>query len=320
MTTTTPIDAEVLGTFPNAVDNSMRKTLVRCQKMAYWKYERGLTPIGETRVHLEAGRAFAAGLCAARRAFYERGISDPTEQLKEALPACRAAYNFTGEMPKYCYKSLDRVEGALAFYLFEKWPLEHETLVPMRLNDGSLAIELAVSYEIPVKHPTTGVNLIHVANFDLLAVDPMGRYWIIDEKTTGKMGDSWALQWTLDSQLTGYCKAACILLQRNGIANPDIAGAIIRGIAFQKDGYVGMECLEPRQPWEIERWYHQMILDMAGWSYASEHGLHNMVMDHACALYNSPCEYARLCKALEPEKLISPETFHVKHYDPLNRD
>lgn len=49
---------------------------------------------------------------------------------------------------------------------------------------------------------------MYAANFDLLAVDPMGRYWVIDEKTTGKMGDSWALQWTLDSQLTGYCKAA----------------------------------------------------------------------------------------------------------------
>lgn len=309
---------EVQGKFPEVTDNSMRKTLVRCQKMAYWKHERGLIPVADNRVHLAAGKAFAAGLCAARRAFYVEGIADPFDVLRAALPAVRAAYDYTGPMPPYCYKTLDRVEAALAFYL-EKWSLATETMVPVRLNDGTLCVELCVTFEIPVKHPTTGKNLMYAANFDLLAVDPMGRYWVIDEKTTGKMGDSWALQWTLDSQLTGYCKAARILLQRDGVHEPEIAGAIIRGIAFHKADFAGMECLEPRQPWELDRWYQQMVLDMAAWSYASEHGLHNMVMDHACALYNAPCEYARLCKALEPEKLIDDTTFHVKHYDPLNR-
>lgn len=308
----------VQGVFPPAVDNSMRKSLVRCQKLAYWKHERGLVPIGENRVHLEAGKAFAAGLCAARRAFYGEGIADPYDLLKIALAACRPAYNYTGPMPQWCFKTLDRIEGALAFYM-DKWPFATDPLRPVRLNDGRLGIELCIPFPIPVSHPITGKLLVHVANFDMLALDDQNRYWVVDEKTTGKMGDSWAMQWTLDAQLTGYCKAARILLQEEGISSPLVAGAVIRGIAFHKTDYAGMECLEPRQEWELDRWYLQMVRDMQDWADAHKSGQHQMVMDHACALYNSPCEYAGLCKSREPEKRIEG-SFVVKHYDPLNRE
>lgn len=304
--------------FPAVVDNSMRKSLVRCQELAYWKHERGLVPVGENRVHLAAGKAFAAGLAAVRQAFYGEGIADPYDLLKIALAACKPAYDYTGPMPPYCYKTLDRVEGALAFYM-DKWPFANDPLRPVRLNDGRLGIELCVSFPIPVDHPTNGSPLHYVANFDLLAIDDQSRYWIVDEKTTGKMGDSWALQWTLDAQLTGYCRAACILLQREGISDPRMAGAIIRGIAFHKADYAGMECLEPRQEWEMDRWYLQMLRDMQAWADAHKSGTHQMVMDHACALYNSPCEYARLCKSREPDKLLDG-SFVVRHYNPLNRD
>lgn len=75
---------------------------------------------------------------------------------------------------------------------------------------------------------------------------------------------------------------------------------------------------EPRQPWELDRWYQQMVLDMAAWSYASEHGLHNMVMDHACALCATRLASTPGC-ARRSTELIDDTTFHVKHYDPLNR-
>jgi len=308
----------VKGVFPAAVDNSIRKSLVRCQKMAYWKHERGLQPVGESNVHLAAGKAFAAGLCAARQAFYGPSGGDGFEALAAGLRAVRTSYHYSGPMPPYCYKTADRMEAALAFYL-EKWPLATDALKPVRLNDGRLAVEMCVAFVIPVPHPVTGRALDYVANFDMLAIDQFGHYWIVDEKTTGKMGDAWALQWTLDSQLTGYCYAAKILLADNGIPDAEIAGAIIRGIAIHKNDFGGMECLEPRQPWEIDRWYAQMMRDMEAWAAAHKTGRHQMVMDHACALYNSPCEYAKLCKAREPEKLIEG-SYVIRHYDPLNRE
>lgn len=314
-----PIDTEVRGIFPPTVDNSMRKTLVRCEKMAYWKHERGLVPVTEQRVHLEAGKAFAAGVCAARRAYYGEGVRDYGDLLQTGLRAIRAAYHYTGPQPPYCFKTVDRVESALAFYL-SKWPLETETLVPVRLNDGRLGIELCESMPIPIQHPVTNETIHFVANFDMLVQDTRtGTYWVVDEKTTGKMGDTWALQWTLDAQLTGYCFVARRMLRMMGDKTAEVAGAIIRGVSFLKADHAGMECMEYRQPWELDRWYYQMMRDMNRWVAAHRNGYHDMVMDHACALYNSPCEYSKLCKANDPERLIEG-SYVVKHYDPSNRE
>lgn len=306
----------VKGLFPAAVDNSMRKSLVRCQKMAYWKHERGLDPSAGANVHLSAGRAFAAGLYTARRAYYDDGAL-AGDALTAGIMVIEDTYDYSGPMPPYCYKTKDRMQAALAFYL-DKWPMATDRIKPLRLNDGRLALEMPISFEIPVNHPVTGKLLQYVANLDMLGIDDQRRVWVVDEKTTGKMGDAWALQWSLDSQLTGYCQAAIIELTRQGMGDLQVAGAIIRGIAIHKSDFGGMECLELRQPYEIQRWYNQMVRDMQRWADAHAEGNHDMVLDHACALYNSPCEYARLCKAHDPERLIEGN-FVVKHYDPLNR-
>lgn len=304
------------GKFPACIDNSMRKTLVRCQKAAYWKHERGLQVADGANIHLIAGKAFAAGLHRARVAFHDEG-ADAFDSLREGLKSLVGTYNYTGPVPSYCYKTQDRMEAALAFYL-EKWPLGSDMFQPLRLNDGRLALEMAHVIELPIRHPQTNEFLQHVMNFDMLALDPMNRVWVIDEKTTGKMGDAWAMQWSLDSQLTAYCYAARDLLLQQDLPYT-VAGAIIRGIAIHKSDFAGMECLEPRQPWEIDRWYKQMKRDVSAWVAVSRDGQHAQVLDHACALYNAPCEYAKLCKAHDPERLIE-NNYVIKHYDPLNRD
>lgn len=306
----------IRGQFPTCVDNSMRKSLVRCQKLAYWKHERGLQLADGANIHLVAGRAFAAGLHRARVAFHDEH-ADAFESLREGLKSLAATYNYTGPMPAYCYKTLERMEAALAFYL-EKWPLASDMFQPIRLNNGKLALELAHVIELSVRHPITEQPLCHVMNFDMLALDPMDRLWVIDEKTTSKMGDAWSMQWTLDSQLSAYCYAARDIAVQQGW-NHEVAGALIRGIAIHKSDFAGMECLEPRQQWEIDRWYEQMNRDMYSWTQASRYGTHAQILDHACALYNAPCEYAKLCKAHDPERLIE-NNYIVKHYDPLNRD
>lgn len=304
--------------FPTTVDNTMRKTLVRCQQMAAWKHLYGFQPaVSEANIHLAAGRAFAAGIAAARLAYHDKG-AHPFDALQAGLEALRANYAYSGPVPMYCYKTLDRMEGALAFYL-DKWPLATDERQVLRLNDGRWAVELGETFELPVLHPDTDKLLRYTANFDTLLEDRQGRVWVIDEKTTGKMGDAWALQWTLDSQLTGYVFAATLLLRRLGMTQP-VVGAVVRGIAIHKADYQGMECLELRHEWEIERWHDQMCRDFErlAVAYKDRSGF-DRVLDHACALYNAPCEYATLCKARDPLR-IAETTYQVRFYDPLNRD
>ena len=47
--------------FPHAIDNTMRKQLVKCQKAAHYQFELGLRPLTESRVDLHAGAAYAKG-------------------------------------------------------------------------------------------------------------------------------------------------------------------------------------------------------------------------------------------------------------------
>ncbi len=58
---------KVVQIFPEAVDNSMRKELVKCQTAAKYKYEMGLRADEGTKVDLHAGKAFAAGMEVMRR-------------------------------------------------------------------------------------------------------------------------------------------------------------------------------------------------------------------------------------------------------------
>lgn len=300
--------------FPRAIDNSMRKELVKCQKIAHWKFERGLSQ--EESVDLHAGGAFAAGMEAMRRAFYEKG-----EDVSKALDAGIAElHRFYGDFksPVPTNKTADRMAGALAYYAVER-RLDEEMLVPVDLGDGRLGIEMSFNYEIPIEHPDGGL-LTYCGRYDLLAKDGNDEVWVVDEKTTKQMGDAWIHQWQLDSGLTGYCWAAQRLLDEHGLPYK-VAGAVINGLAIRAMSnampYEHQRVPVFRQPWFIERWYHQMLRDVAEWRDAYMNQTHRMVLDHACALYNNPCGYAKLCNAANPEPLVG--SYPVKFWNPLTR-
>ena len=302
--------------FPHVVDNSIRKDLVRCQKLAHWKHEMGYQESDQNE-HTIAGGAFAAGLEIARKSFYVMGSTpERAVELGVQMVYDHPAYkNFSA--PTGSNKSQDRVAGAIAFY-FQEYPLATDKLKPLRLNDGSLAIECSFQFELPLHHPDTGELLVYTGRYDMLAEDENGDVWVNDEKTTGSLGPKWAAQWELDSQMSGYCFAANKLLEESGDIRR-VKGANIRGVSFLKNGYETVQVSAMRQQWELDRWYVQMLKDFKTWRQAYENQDHNQILDHGCALYNNPCSHSRLCKSRNPERLIDGN-YVIRFWNPLERD
>jgi len=299
--------------FPEVVDNSMRKELAKCQKIAHWKFEKGLN--GPHSVDLHAGGAFAAGLEAARLAFYRDGVSH-----EDAVRlGVEKVLEFYGDFqcPEKSNKSAARMAGALTFY-FGEHRMGEDEYQPVKFPDGTLGIEVNGTFALPIAHPHTGLGLIYSYRFDMLAEDCDGNYWVVDEKTSSKLGDAWAFQWDLDSQMTGYCFGAKALLREKGLDPDKLKGAIINGVSILKYDYGHMRCPTMRMDWEIDRWYHEMLRDFTDWKYAYLDQNHRQVLDHACALYNAPCAYARLCKSREPHKIESG--YVVRFWNPLTRE
>ena len=301
--------------FPPAIDNSMRKELVKCETATKYKYEMGLRLIDGGRVDLVAGRAFAAGLERMRKAFYITHAS-PEAALQEGISALYTEYGSFVAPPK-SNKSADRMAGALAFYSLEN-PLASDPLEPVIFPNGEHGIEVGFNFDIPETHPTSHEPLTYCGRFDMLARHrDTGQCWVVDEKTTSQMGEKWANQWPLDSQMTGYCWGANKLLRAHGI-DAEVQGAIINGIAIRLRDYEHGQFVAYRQPWEIERWFQQMRKDVFRWKMAHSIGVYDMALDHACAQYNNPCEFAALCQSRNPERIIEG-SYQVLRWNPLTR-
>lgn len=187
--------------FPELVDNSALSGFKRCP--TYWRYNvlRNLMTKG-TNIHLHAGGAFAAGLEAARKAFYGEGLSED-----DAIAAGIYAliqYWGTVDIPEDEAKSYPRMVQALIEY-FTVWRLPDDPFRPYTLANGKPAVEFTFALPIPeVLHPTTGQPLLYGGRFDMLA-EHEGVIYIEDDKTASQLGPSWGKNWDLDSQFTGYC-------------------------------------------------------------------------------------------------------------------
>lgn len=302
-------------TFPHNIDNSMRKELVKCETAAKYKYEMDLRANTTAKVDLHAGKAFAAGMETVRRSFYVDAV-DPFTALNRGIQKIYAEYG-SFVAPEKSNKTADRMAGALTFYFAEN-PLMNEKLIPVTLNDGKRGIEVSFSFPMGVMHPD-GEELNYCGTFDLLAQElATDDVWVVDEKTTGQMGDKWANQWFLDSQMTGYCWGSQKLLEANGLGHLQVKGAVINGIAIRLRDYEHQRLNVYRQQWEIDRWFRQMKSDVIRWREAHTMNLHSMALDHQCAMYNNPCEFAPLCSHRNPERIIE-NSYSVVHWNPITR-
>jgi hypothetical protein len=264
-----------MTTFPAVIDSTMLAALRACERRFAWAHVEQLQPATSS-IHLHAGGAFAAGLETARRAW----LASQRDWLESGLAALWERYG-DRETDKRGKDWLTLSHAYLAYW--DEWP-----------PDGRLQIEeveATFALQTGVPHPHTGEPILYAGRIDWI-----GRYqntlWAVDEKTTSAMGESWASQWRMRSQLLGYVYA----LRSYGFR---CAGAVVRGI------YLGAE---PRfcetmlmyPDWELERWFAELqtTIRRAVASYQAGEWVH--AYGDACYAYGG-CPYSVLCSSANPD-------------------
>lgn len=291
--------------FPPAVDSTLLAAFRACPQKFFRQYVEHWKPQTES-VHLVAGGAFASGIEAARRAFFEEGASkEEAEQL--GLQELWKKYG-DFECPADSAKSLERTSGALEFY-FENYPLGEDSCLPITLANGKRGIEYSFAHPLPILHPETGEPLLYTGRADMIA-DFAGGVYVVDEKTTSSLGASWGKQWEMRSQFTGYCWAC----REEGIKAD---GVLVRGVSILKTKYDTQQILTTRTSEEIDRWYSQTLRDIHRMLKCWEEGYWDYNLDHSCADYGG-CGLTQVCKSPDPESWL-PMYFEKRVWDPLAR-
>jgi hypothetical protein len=329
--------------FPEEIDNTIRSTFVVCPGQMNYGYVRHLHPVGES-VHLHAGGAYADGLEAARRAFFEQGRA-PEDAVEIGAQRAWEAYG-DFQPPDGSNKTRAAVADAIR-YAFSKWPLGRDTYRPHKM-------EWRFRVSIPgLTHPDTQGPIYYVVRPDTYG--DIGEVMTVeDDKTATALGASWEKNWHLDSQFTGYWWAGQQLgVLPIGGSNP----VLIRGLSFlsQKfdeeevpEGTLGAEprdvfegrgknrvqvvkwfrrtynrdasfghaqSLTYRPQWMIERWFAQMVKDVKRMIHAYLNDEWDLALHKgACAAYGG-CPYALLCGSEHPEQWMG--NYVVRKWNPL---
>lgn len=290
--------------FPMTIDNTMRSSFVKCPQLYFRTYFQHWKPIQES-VDLVAGKAFAAGVEEVRKEFHERGNKDHDDCIAIGVQRLITEYG-DFEPPERHVKTLDRMVGALDEY-FRNYGFATDHIQP-HFHDGKPAVEFSFAIPIPgTSHPTTGDPIIYTGRFDMLGVYN-GALFVVDEKTTKQLGQSWIKSWALASQFTGYCWAA----KEYGYP---VAGAIIRGISILKTKYGHAESLQYRPQWFIDRWLTQLAKDVARMieAWKSEDWEYNL--DNSCNAYGG-CPLVDVCNSQNSVRVLERD-FVKRVWDPL---
>lgn len=292
-------------TFPEYIDSTILAAFRSCPRRAYLQYFQHWKP-KTTSVHLHAGGAFAYGIEQARRAFFEQSMS-ADDAVAIGMEACTRFYG-DYDCPPESAKSLDRTVGALEFY-FDQYPLGNDGLYPAIIRDRS-GIEFSFAEPLPnTQHPVTGAPLLYTGRADMLGIFADDLY-VVDEKTATQLGATWAGQWELRSQFTGYIWAARTL----GL---HCSGAIIRGISILKTKYDTQQAMTYRGDWEVDRWLEQVARDVRRMVQCWKDNWWDYSLDTACTEYGG-CVFRQVCKSPNPEEWL-PTYFEQRVWDPVKR-
>ena len=302
-----PADSKPM--FPHVVDSTMLSAFRSCPQKAYRSYVEHWKPQNES-VHLVAGGAFAAGIEAAREAYFVDGKTHFDDYTAIGIRRLIEKYGHF-EPPSTgsgAAKTCERMVGALEYY-FEQYPLGADGLTPLKFPNGKFAIEFGFAEPLPIIHPESGQPILFAGRADMLGEFAGGRY-SVDEKTTSSLGASWGRQWEMRSQFTAYNWAA----RQAGIP---LDGTIVRGISILKTKYETLEVLTYRPDWEIDRWLAQTCRDIKRMIACWEAGYWDWSLDAACTEYGG-CSFATVCKSQDPMTWL-PMYFEKRVWDPLQR-
>jgi len=291
--------------FPIAIDSTMLGAFRSCPQKMFRAYMEHWKPQAES-VHLVAGGAFADGIEAARRAFYEENLP-AADAVAIGLEALIHRYG-DFECPPDSAKSLERTAGALEFY-FANYPLGADGAEPVLFPNGKRGIEFSFACPLPVNHPISGEPILYTGRSDMIA-EAFGGVYIYDEKTTSSLGPTWSRQWDMRSQFTGYCWAA----KEFGL-NP--SGVVVRGVSILKTKYDTQQAITYRSGFEIDRWIDQSCRDIERMIQAWKEGHWDYNLDHACTEYGG-CGFVNVCKSAEPQNWLELY-FRQRVWDPLAR-
>lgn len=289
--------------FPATIDSTMLKTFRGCPRKAeleYFHHWKTKYPS----VHLHAGAAFATGLEAARRAFYEQGQDEQT-----AIGAgCEALLKHYGdfECPDHIAKTPARMLGALEFY-FASYPMATDMIKPYEWAPGKHAIEFSFATPLPVAHPVTGQPLIYSGRSDMIG-NMSGGLFIEDDKTASQLGASWSGQWDLRSQFTGYCWSA-------KQASLPVDGVLVRGVSILKTKYETQQVITYRRAWEMDRWIEQTVRDLERMKVMWLNGYFDYNLDEECNSYGG-CLFRRVCMSQDPQPWLE-QYYEQRVWDPL---
>lgn len=292
--------------FPEVVDNTILNTFRSCPRRAFLQYvEHWKSPY--TSVHLHAGGAFAHGLETARRLHYEHGA----EASMAVAAGLKDLIDFYGdyECPPDSAKSLERMVGAFEYYLQEAFPMETDPAKPMKLPSGRSAVEFSFAEPLPVVHPETGNPILYSGRADMIVSMANGCF-VMDDKTTSSLGASWANQWEMRGQFTGYCWAA----RQNKMK---VDGVLVRGVAILKTKFNHAQHITYRPDWEVDRWFEQSCRDLERMKAAWESGYWDYNLGEACNEYGG-CLFADVCKKPNPEEWLEVY-YNRRKWNPLTR-
>ena len=292
--------------FPPAIDSTLLASFRSCPQKAFRQYIEHWKPAAES-VHLVAGGAFADGMEAARRAFYEDSLPAPDAVALGLQVLIKRYGDF--ECPPDSTKSLERTCGAFEFY-FDNYPLGEDHAIPVKFPNGKSGIEFSFACPLPIAHPVSGDPLLYTGRSDMIA-DAYGGTYVYDEKTTTSLGPSWAKQWDLRSQFTGYCWAA----EQFGLKP---SGVVVRGVSILKTKYDTQQVITYRSDYEIQRWLIQTCRDIERMIECWREGYWDFDLDHACSEYGG-CAFQQVCKSSDPEVWLK-SYFVPRVWNPLLRE
>ncbi len=291
--------------FPETVDSTMLKTFRSCPNKFYWEYLHHWK-IARESVHLHAGKAFAKGLEDMRKAYWVDGHS-PDDSLAIGIESLLREYG-DFEAPFGSAKTADRMAGAMTF-LADKYPLGSEGTEPISTRSGR-AIEFSICLPLDFRHPTTGEAVLYTGRCDQI-VHFAGGIFPEDDKTTSALGESWARQWEMRSQFTGYVWAA-----RQAYEN--VQGVLVTGVSILKTKYDAMRVPTYRPSHMVDEWYAQVLRDLHRMKECWESGFWDKDLDDACSAYGG-CIFQSPCRSLDPQPWLEAN-FVQRVWDPLARE
>jgi hypothetical protein len=161
----------------------------------------------------------------------------------------------------------------------------------------------------PLLHPETGEPIIYAGRADMVATYA-GAVTIYDDKTTSSIGATWADQWDMRGQFSGYCWAA----QELGIP---VTQVLVRGIAILKTKFSHAEALSYREEWRINRWRLQVVRDTHRAIEMWKSGQWDTNEAESCSSYGG-CMFKQPCMAQDPTPWLEAN-FVRRKWDPVSR-